>query len=295
MLQRCLYVDTVYLAILAAVSTGLLFGLHDVTVRISGLKDAGSGVLVSLIAGYPVILILAFALGGFELVGLKAFIFYVLAGVINFPVGRASMYRAIGSIGAGATSVLVSTSVIYNLFIGLALGEPIGLPRIAGSLLLLLAVALLVQGGGLGRLDLMGVFFGLLGGLSMAIAITLGRLGNLESGNPIAGVLIAYTSGLLVEVLLALRGNSGVEVRALGRGQLTYIALAGLLAALGQAARYVALMGVGVSIVTPLQNTRPVVATVTASLLSRRTGEGFKLSTLTSSMLTLIGSILVMA
>jgi drug/metabolite transporter (DMT)-like permease len=287
-------VDTVYLAILAAVSTGLLFGLHDVTVRVSGLKDAGSGVLVSLIAGYPVILILAFALGGFELVGLKAFIFYVLAGVVNFPVGRASMYRAIGRIGAGATSVLVSTSVIYNLLIGLALGEPIGLPRIAGSLLLLLAVALLVQGGGLGRLDLTGVFFGLLGGLSMAIAITLGRLGNLESGNPIAGVLIAYTSGLLVEVLLALR-SGGVEVGALGRGQLTYIALAGLLAALGQAARYVALMGVGVSVVTPLQNTRPVVATVTASLLSRRTGEGFKLSTLTSSLLTLIGSVLVVA
>ncbi len=286
--------DTVYLAILAAVSTGLLFGLHDVTVRVSGLRDAGSGVLVSLIAGYPVILILAFALGGFELVGLKAFTFYVLAGVVNFPVGRASMYRAIGSIGAGATSVLVSTSVIYNLLAGLALGEPVGFKRVVGSLLLLLAVALLVQGGGLGRLDLSGVFFGLLAGLSMAIAITLGRLGNLESGNPIAGVLIAYTSGLLVEVLLALR-SGGIGVGALGRGQLTYIALAGLLAALGQAARYVALMGVGVSVVTPLQNTRPVVATVTASLLSRRTGEVFKLSTLTSSLLTLIGSVLVVA
>ena len=133
--------DTAYLAIPAAVSTGLFFGLHDVTVRVSGLRDAGSGVLVSLIAGYPVILILAFALGGFELVGLKAFTFYVLAGVVNFPAGRASMYRAIGSIGAGATSVLVSTSVIYNLLVGLALGEPVGFKRVVGSLLLLLAVA----------------------------------------------------------------------------------------------------------------------------------------------------------
>ncbi len=287
--------DTVYLAILAAVSTGLLFGLHDVTVRVSGLRNVGSGVLVSLIAGYPVILILAFALGGFELVSLKAFILYVLAGIVNFPVGRASMYRAIGRVGASATSVLVSTSVIYNLLIGLALGEPVGLLRIVGSLLLLLAVALLVQGEGLGRLDLVGVSFGLLGGLSMAIAITLGRLGNLESGNPIAGVLIAYTSGLLVEVLLALRGSGGVEVRYLERGQLAYIALAGLLAALGQSARYIALMGVGVSIVTPLQNTRPVVATVTASLLSRYTGERFKSSTLASSMLALLGSVLVVA
>ncbi len=287
--------DTVYLAILAAVSTGLLFGLHDVTVRVSGLRNVGSGVLVSLIAGYPVILILAFALGGFELVSLKAFILYVLAGIVNFPVGRASMYRAIGRVGASATSVLVSTSVIYNLLIGLALGEPVGLLRIVGSLLLLLAVALLVQGEGLGRLDLVGVSFGLLGGLSMAIAITLGRLGNLESENPIAGVLIAYTSGLLVEVLLALRGSGGVEVRYLERGQLAYIALAGLLAALGQSARYIALMGVGVSIVTPLQNTRPVVATVTASLLSRYTGERFKSSTLASSMLALLGSVLVVA
>ena len=287
--------DALYLAILAAALTGVLFGLHDVSVRVSGLGGSSGVVLISLIAGYPVILVLAFILGGFELVSLKAFTLYALAGIVNFPVGRASMYYAISSVGAGVTSVLVSTSVIYNLLIGSLLGEPVGLLRVAGSLLILLAVALLVQGEGLGRLNLTGLLFGLLAGLSMAVAITLGRLGNLESGNPIAGVLIAYTSGLLVEVVLASRGNLKMGVRALERSQITYITLAGLLAALGQVARYVALMGVGVSIVTPLQNTRPVVATITASTLSKYTKEGFRLNTLTSSILTLIGAILVVA
>ena len=287
--------DPTIIGLMCAFSTGLLFGLHDVSVRLSRLRSAGSGVLLSLAAGYPIILLLALLLGGFQLLSLKALMFYVLAGVINFSVGRASMYIAISRLGASVASILMSTSVVYNLALGLLLGEDVGLARVTGSILVLLAVILTVRGGGEIRgFDLAGLTAGLLAGFSVALSILLGRLGNIESGNPIAGVLVAYTSGLVAEVILV-GFREGLGAGGLRSSTSYPIVLAGVLASLGQAARYVALMYVGVSVVTPLQNTRPIVATLVSSLLSERTGERLNPSLALSAVLALIGSSLVVA
>jgi len=286
-------VDPVIAGFAFASSTGLLFGLHDVCVRLARLRSASSGVLLSLLAGYPLILALAALLGGFEAVSLKALAFYVAAGVLNFSIGRVAMYISISRLGAGVASILISTSVVYNLVLGVALGEDVGLGRALGSILILAAVAVASWGRGYGStLDFVGVAGGLLAGLSIALSILLGRLGNIESGNPIAGVFIAYTSGLLAELTLVGLRN-GLEAGRLKGDLGAPIVLAGLLASAGQAARYLALMYVGVTVVTPLQNTRPIVATLAASTLSRRTGEQFNLKALASAILAAAGSALI--
>ena len=277
-----------------ALSAGVFFGFHDAMVKAGGAgRGAGFTTLLSLVAGYPVILFFAAAFGGFSLVSFKALSFYVLAGVLNFSVGRVSVYMAINRVGAGVASVLVATSIVHGAIFGAVMGEYIGFLHIIGSGLILLSVLLASSGNSRGgSMDLTGIAAGLLGGFSIAASIALGRLGNLESGNPIAGVFIAYTSGLLSEVVVeAFRGHMGFE--GLDRRHLLSISAAGILASLGQVARYVALMYLGPQIVTPAQNIRPVVSSIASSTLSTYTGERLKIEVIFSALLALVGAIVM--
>ncbi|MEM1776500.1 MAG: hypothetical protein QXE99_00215 [Acidilobaceae archaeon] len=104
------------IAYLIATSTGLFFGLHDFTKRIAsyGYQRSSNIVFLSLLAGFPVML--AFTLTvGFKIGGLNIMLLYALAGVVNFPLGRASMYKSISRVGAGLASLLLSTSIVYNI------------------------------------------------------------------------------------------------------------------------------------------------------------------------------------
>lgn len=277
-----------------ALSAGVFFGLHDAMIRVGGSeRGAGFTTLLSLASGYPVILLFAAVLGGFSLVSFKAFIFYVLAGVLNFSVGRVSVYVAINRVGAGIASILVATSIVHGVILGVVMGEPLSRFHVIGSMLILLSVVLASsRNSGGGSLDFMGIAAGLLGGFSIAASIALGRIGNLESGNPIAGVFIAYTSGLLSEVVIeGFRGH--VSLEGLNRRYFLSISAAGMLAAMGQVARYVALMYLGPQIVTPAQNVRPIVSSVGSSTLSKYTGEHLSLKVILSAFLALVGAAVI--
>lgn len=255
-------------------SVGILFGAHDVVIRGSRSRmDAHAMTTLSLASGYPLVLGLSLAFWGFRPISWLSILFYILAGIMNFSVGRSSLYVAIKNVGASGASILLTLSIVIGAALGILSGEAITAQQAIGSSMIF-ASALLVAWGGEFRRDARGIVSGLVASAGLALAIFFSRLGNIYGGDPFAGVLIAYSSGLAIELSMS-RGVWGSIT--MDRGAYMVV-LAGVLAALGQVARYYALVGLGVGIVTPLQNIRPVVATSLAKLFSRSTMEdpGFR-------------------
>jgi drug/metabolite transporter (DMT)-like permease len=251
------------IALALALYVGLAFACHDALAKTRRPSVPPEAVTMgSLVWGFPLIALSALALGA-GAPSLRAASYYALAGVLNFAVGRSLLYVAIDRLGSSGGSVMSSTSAVFGVVAGWALaGEDVGARVVAGAAMIFLAAYL--ASGGLERIDLVGLAAGLGNGLGIASGIVLARLGNISGGNPVAGVAIAYTVGALVAGIASTRHGHGNIPRSI---KSPVVAALGLLAASGQVARYQALTSLGASIVAPLQNTRPLLATTILALL----------------------------
>ncbi|MEM2202881.1 MAG: EamA family transporter [Sulfolobales archaeon] len=250
-------------------SVGVFFGMHDVVIRGSRSNmDSRHMLLASLISGYPVVFLFSLVFWGFSAISIESIILYIIAGLVNFNVGRASLYVAIRTIGASGASIMLTLSIVIGIALGTGVGERVSPTQALGALLILIA-AIMVAWRGEIKKDPRGIIAGLIASFGLALAIFLSRLGNINGGDPFAGALIAYTSSIAFEAFL-LRNT---EIRGIFSRNNTAVYLAGVLASLGQVARYVALVQLGASIVTPLQNIRPVVATTLTRVFYSRTAE----------------------
>jgi len=224
--------------------------------------------LASLVSGYPVVFLFSLVFWGFSAISIESIILYIIAGLVNFNVGRASLYVAIRTIGASGASIMLTLSIVIGIALGMGVGERVSPTQALGALLILIAAIMVAWRGEIKR-DPRGIVAGLIASFGLALAIFLSRLGNINGGDPFAGALIAYTSSIAFEMFL-LRNT---EIRSIFSRNNTAVYLAGVLASMGQVARYVALVQLGASIVTPLQNIRPVVATTLTRVFYSRTAE----------------------
>ncbi len=248
-------------AYVLAAGSGVLFGLHDVVARGTGLRESPHMItFASIVSGYPAVLVAA-VLWGPRPMPLEALAYYASAGLVNFNLGRMALYVAIRELGASGASVMTSLTLAIGMALGAALGERILPLQVLGASLIF-AASLMVLGIGVAGRPV-GVVAGVTTATCMALAIVLARLGNLAGGDPIHGVLVAYTVAMLGELATVRRGP------VFNRG----IAFAGLLASIGQIARYEALSVLGASVVAPLHNVRPIIATLTTRSLARYTLE----------------------
>ncbi len=274
---------------LIGLSVGILFGAHDVVIRGSRSKlDTHAMTMLSLASGYPLVLCFSLIFWGFKPISLQSILLYIVAGFINFSIGRSSLYIAIRSVGASGASILLTLSIVIGAFLGLLAGEEITLWRGLGSALIFVS-ALLIAWGGEFRRNPRGILAGLIASAGLALAIFTSRLGNIYSGDPFAGVLIAYSVGLIAEIGFS-RGSK--VAWSLDKGSLT-VAVAGILASIGQIARYYALMGLEASVVTPLQNIRPVAATFLTRVFSKRTMEDPGVRGYSAAVIALAGVVLM--
>lgn len=270
-------------------SVGILFGAHDVAIRGSrSSMDARHMTLATLLSGYPVVILFSAVFWGFRSISLESITLYVVAGLMNFSVGRSSLYVAIRSLGASGASIMLTLSIVIGLILGIAAGERITPAQALGSGLIL-AASIMIAWGERIRRDPRGIAAGLVASLGLALAIFLSRLGNISGGDPFAGAFIAYTTAIAFETL----ASRGARIPGfLSRSSLP-IHVAGVLASLGQVARYVALTQLGASIVTPLQNIRPVVATTLTRVFSSRTAEDPGLRGYAAALLAFIGVVMM--
>lgn len=259
------------LFILLGASVGVLFAAHDVAIRGSGSsrEDVHIVTFQTLASGYPIVLLFSIAFWGFKPISPQSIVYYIIAGVANFSLGRSSLYIAIRSIGASGASVLLTMSIVIGILLGALVGEEITPSQLAGSALIFVSSIIVAWGRGFRR-DPKGVLSGLIASSGLALAIFFSRVGNTSGGDPFAGVLIAYSVGLASELLLS---GSRIDHRRIAYRGDKAVTVAGILASLGQTARYYALTQLGASVVTPLQNIRPVVATILTRALSKRTME----------------------
>ena len=124
--------------ILLGLTSALGFGTSAIFARL-GLQHMRptTGTLVSLIVGSVVTLTLAFAFHSNEIVGLAgiAFLWFLLAGVVNFPLGRLLNFTGVSLVGVSKASPIVGSSPLFATILAVTIGgESISLPILAGTL-----------------------------------------------------------------------------------------------------------------------------------------------------------------
>ncbi len=80
--------------------------------------------LISLVTGTVLILILAFAFHTEEVLALGgvAFLWFLLSGVINFPLGRFFEYTSVNLTGVSRTSTIIGASPLFASIMAVTVG-----------------------------------------------------------------------------------------------------------------------------------------------------------------------------
>ncbi len=230
---------------LLALLIPLLFSVHQILVR-QGSRDAEtmSGIYASLMASTLVFLpsILNPCLD-------QQFLLYmVAAGVMHFFAARICFYHAISRIGANLSAPLSATRVFFAAILGTFLGEILTLKTLAMSLLIFTGIFLLSRPSG--RIDYIGMLFGLLTGLFTALSSFLVKFGNHIDYNPMFAAFVGFAISTVLMSPIALKNFSP---RSTG-----WYFVAGIFAALAHLVRYVVLKDTPVTVVEPITSSYPL-------------------------------------
>ena len=197
---------------LLALLSAFFFALHAVFVRRAVLEaqDSSIGILISVPLSLPILIpFVAFSdqlseVGRFPW---QSYLWLSAGGVFFFVVGRALIYRCSQLLGANVSSILIRTSVLISVIIGIVfLKEPLNW-RIASGVLLITAGIMLTgkssqmfrgADGSLSKIPARAILLGLGCGFSIGISFVFVRMGLRDSGAPLAGVLVAYIAATVI-------------------------------------------------------------------------------------------------
>ncbi|MBI2886304.1 MAG: DMT family transporter [Chloroflexi bacterium] len=134
------------LGILFAILATVGWGIGAVFVRL-GVQHMGTttGTLISLISGLLMTLVVALALHPDEMfqVSLAAVVWFAIAGVFNFPLGRFFNYLSVARLGVARSTPLLSTSPMFAMAASVfLLGEQLTWLTALGTVLILAGVYL---------------------------------------------------------------------------------------------------------------------------------------------------------
>jgi drug/metabolite transporter (DMT)-like permease len=126
-----------------------LFGISSVIVRI-GLQElrSSTGTMVSLVSGLCLVMTLALIFhwdAVTELSG-ESYLWFMLSGLLNFPMGRFMNFSSVQRIGVSrATPVVNSAPLFAAAFAILILGEEMTFPLFLGTVSVMAGIALIVS------------------------------------------------------------------------------------------------------------------------------------------------------
>ncbi|MCE4601178.1 MAG: DMT family transporter [Desulfurococcales archaeon] len=227
-----------------ALLAGLFFGLSDALVRAASVRlKPLENLSISLLVGTPLLWFFALAKGSTS-VDSTAMVYFILAGLLNFVVGRLLFYIAITSLGATTASILASPTVIVSAILAwLLLGESLSAIQMTGIVLVMIAVSLASFRPSGKPLHNSKTTIGVVAGIGSTVvfaitAILVRSAAGYLNADPLTGVAISYTSALPVALLLE-RGP--LRPGIMPRRELLYMVAAGVIVALAQLSRYQAL------------------------------------------------------
>lgn len=138
------------LGILFALLAAAGWGVDSVVAR-QGLRQIppSIGTFISLWATLPVIVLLALLIDpdGFRrLLSPAALAWFILLGILNFPIARQLNFRATRYLGAARASAIFAGAPLVSVVLAiLVLGEGPTLPTLLGASLIVLGVGLVVS------------------------------------------------------------------------------------------------------------------------------------------------------
>jgi drug/metabolite transporter (DMT)-like permease len=245
------------LAILA--SLGLAVGA--VFARRGGLwVNPVLGARITIIVGIPIFAVLAFATGELSTAGsmtAMAVVWFALAGVVHFIIGRSLQYSAFKEMGASRATVVITLAPLISVIIAVPLfGEDVTAYLVVGAVLVMLGPILIAQGearlqqaavGAVSAIGLpskeqlrRGVLLSLAAAVAWGITPIFVKAGLNENSLPVMGTFISYiASAFVVGAYLSRAGERRQFARMEVRG-IWWFAGAGLAVAFAQFCRYVA-------------------------------------------------------
>ena len=137
------------IGVVLALSAALGFGTSAVFARI-GLQHmrVTTGTLVSLLVGTAITMSLAFALHSGEIFALSgvAFLWFLLSGAVNFPVGRLLNYTSVSLAGVSRSTPIVGSSPLFATVLAVTIGgETVGLQTLTGTISIVMGLALILS------------------------------------------------------------------------------------------------------------------------------------------------------
>jgi drug/metabolite transporter, DME family len=266
---------------------------------------------LSVFTGPFFFFIIAAVLGKLSLVGgygWKVYLFFAIAGIGHFALGRNWAYRSIQLIGATRSNIVTSLHpIVTTVLATIVLKESIPLLMfigilfsLAGPLLILMKEDVVKKRQGMGRKELdrstlsRGILYGagtMIFWGSSAIFIKLG----LEcGGSPVMGSLIAYTSAsIVISPSAFLKKERRDEILHAGRGSLKMALISGLTTSTAQLLRYSAL-AIGSAIVISLMLQTQTLWVLIFAFLFSRGDESFSRWVLLGSGLLIAGTVLIL-
>ena len=282
------------LAFALAALSAVLFGAMAVAIRLSFRRDSDPEAVALATTGGALVVSLVFAapyLGSLTWHGVWPFL---AAGLVAPGVSQVLFVRAIQSIGASRTAILIGVSPFLSaLFAVTLLGEPLRAGLVAGTVAIVGGALALVWSPSLtARLTAVGATAGILAASLISARDNFVRWA--DTGNSVSGVVAATASlasatALVAAILLLDRRPLFPASLRPVRGPL---ALAALLFGLAYAAVFVAFDHGRVTIVAPLYATESLWAVVWSAIVLRR-AEGVGPRLVLAAALMVAGGVLI--
>lgn len=280
---------------LLAFASGFSFALSDVLARIAS-RDIQRSVLVllSLLIGAPYLWITGLALGE-QIPEFRHAAVFAGIGILHFGVARYLFYTAITGLGASSAAVIVSPVIVVSSVLAwLFLGEELTLGKIAGALLVALAIFLVAgnpSGASLqGVSKRKGLAAGLMATLIFSVSSVAVRYAGAASGSPIIGAAISYTAAMPIPAAMAAKSLGGLQ--GAPRRALIVAILSAIVVTSAQLFRYTALSMVPVVEALVFISLFPVHTVVLASVFSGESEERVGLVHAMAAGLAVMGIIL---
>ena len=137
------------LGVIFGLTAALGFGATSVFARL-GLEHMRptSGTLASLVVGTTITMSLAFALHWDEIFALSAaaFLWFLLSGATNFPMGRLLNFTGVGLAGVSRASPVVGSSPLFATILAITVGgETVTLLVLLGTISIIGGLAMILS------------------------------------------------------------------------------------------------------------------------------------------------------
>jgi drug/metabolite transporter (DMT)-like permease len=290
------------LALLAAAT----FGLNNAMLRRGVLTGSAlQGLMITVPMGVPLFALGALgfgALGGLAAMTGPAWLWFAVAGVVHFIIGRYGNYRATRAMGANLSGPVQQLGILVSLVLAmLFLGERLNPLSFIGIALVLFGPLIMLQGSR-GKATASGFVPRYGEGLLWGVVNALGHgssplfiawgLEGAGIGTAMLGGLVSYGAATVLLLVLMLAPVPRRHVAAIEGGAARWFAVAGFFVFVSQMFRYAALAVAPVSVVAPIQRLS-VVFRVLFGWLINREHEVFGVWVLTGIALSLLGAALL--